>query len=64
MSIARREPKWRRRSLSWAGQPEFMQRQYASPSARRATPPQAGQRSGKRNGAAPGGRLAAMTWTT
>ncbi len=47
MSIARREPKCRSRSLSWAGQAAFMQRQYASPSGRNATPPHAGQRSGK-----------------
>jgi hypothetical protein len=48
MSIARREPKWRRRSLSCAGHAAFMHRQYASPSGRKATPAQAGHASGKR----------------
>ena len=64
MSIAPREPKWRSRSLSCAGQALFAQRQYASPSGRDVRPPQAGQRAGKRNGSVPGGRRAATTWTT
>ena len=64
MSIARREPKWRRRSLSWAGQALFMQRQYASPSGRKATPPHFGHRVGNAYGVAPAGRLAVTTWTT
>ena len=34
MSMARREPKWKSRSLSWAGQAVLVQRHTASPSAR------------------------------
>ena len=33
MSMARREPKWNSRSLSWAGQALLVQRHTASPSA-------------------------------
>ncbi len=42
MSIARRDPKWKSRSLSWAGHALLLQRQTASPSAREAAAPQAG----------------------
>jgi hypothetical protein len=57
MSMARREPKWKSRSLSWAGHALLVQRQTDSPSARTAAPPQAGQWSGMRKGTASGGRF-------
>ena len=41
--VTRRDPKWKSRSLSWAGQALLVQRQTDSPSARTAAPPQAGQ---------------------
>src|SRR5438132_1090301 len=64
MSIARRDPKWRSRSLSWAGQALLVHRQYASPAARAVTPPQAGHVDGNVNGWVSDGRLASTTWTT
>jgi hypothetical protein len=63
MSMARREPKWKRRSLSWAGQAELVQRQMASPSGRKASAPQTGHAAGIRNGTASGGRWERTTWT-
>jgi len=48
--MARRDPKCRSRSLSWAGQALLVQRQYASPAARAVTPPQAGHADGNVNG--------------
>ena len=64
MSMARREPQWKSRSLSWAGQAVLVQRHTASPSTRRATPPQAGQWVGIWNGSGGGsGRFEVTTCT-
>jgi len=63
MSMARREPQWNSRSLSWAGQATLVQRQMASPSGRSAGAPQAGHLCGMRNGLASDGRLDVTTWT-
>ena len=63
MSMARREPQWKSRSLSWAGQAELVQRHTASPSTRAARAPQAGQWVGIAKGTASEGRLSVTTWT-
>jgi hypothetical protein len=63
MSMARREPQWKSRSLSWAGQATLVQRQIASPSGRSAGAPQAGHWWGIAKGGASGGRLAVTTCT-
>ena len=64
MSIARREPQWKRRSLSWAGHAVLVQRHTASPSTRSAAPPQAGQWVGMWKGSGSGsGRLEVTTCT-